>query len=335
MPQTQRHLSLFVPAQLHPAPASAAKSGAKALHTLLSRAQTSVCAASHERLLFDVFAAEYDKTMPPPVAAVTHAYDAGISNDSAGTGWWLRADPVSLRPDGDRLLMLGNHALSIRADEAAALGAELSDVFTARGFAFSTPHPKRWYLRLTQDPCVTLPALDAVVGHDIMHHLPQAQDAREAARWRSLLNEVQMQLHGSPINRARTARGEMPINSVWFWGGGTLPAVAPQRFVQVWSHEPLSLGLARLGGTASAAVPASGAEWLQRATLAGTHLVVMDPPAAADTEHCVEDFSATWCAPLLSALKSGAIETLDLYTEGGKVFHNTRRTLRRWFPGFP
>ncbi|MDO9372617.1 MAG: phosphoglycerate mutase [Gammaproteobacteria bacterium] len=334
MAQTQRHLSLIVPAQIHPALASAPKSRTKALRTLLARGQTSACAASRERLLFDLFAAEYDKTMPPPVAAVTHAYDAGSANDNAGTGWWLRADPVSLRPDGDRLLMLGNHALSLRADEAAALGAELHDVFAARGFEFSTPHPKRWYLRLAQDPCVTLTALDDVVGHDIMHHLPQAQDAREAARWRSLLNEVQMQLHVSPVNRTRAARGEVPVNSVWFWGGGPLPVVASQRFVQVWSHEPISLGLARLNGAASAAVPASGAEWLQRATLAGSHLVAIAPPAAADTGHCLEDFSATWCAPLLSALKSGAIETLDMYTEDGRVFHNTRRTLRPWFYRF-
>lgn len=334
MSQTQRHLSLLFPAQLHPALASTPKSRTKALRTLLARAQTSACASSHERLLFDLFAAEYDKTMPPPVAAVTHTHDAGSANDSAGTGWWLRADPVSLRPDGDRLLMLGNHAFSIRADEAAALGAELRDVFAARGFEFSTPHPKRWYLRLAQDPRVTLTALDDVVGHDIMHHLPQAQDTHEAARWRSLLNEVQMQLHGSPVNRARAARGELLINSVWFWGGGPLPGVVPQRFVQVWSHEPLSLGLARLSGAASAAVPASGAEWLQLATLAGSHLVVIAPPAAADAEHRAEDFSATWCAPLLSALKSGAIEIFDLYTEDGKVSHNTRRTLRPWFYRF-
>lgn len=307
--------------------ASAAKSGTPELRTLLARAQTSLCAANRERLLFDLFAAEYDKTLPPPVAAVTHAHDTG----SAGAGWWLRADPVALRPDGDRLLMLGQHALSIRADEAAALGAELREMFAARGFEFSTPHPQRWYLRLAQDPGVTLTALDDVVGHDIMQHLPQAQDTRAAARWRSLLNEVQMQLHGSPVNHARVARGELPINSVWFWGGGASPRVPSQSFVQVWSHEPLSLGLARLGATTSAAVPASGAEWLQRATLAGSHLLVLGPPAATDAERCAADFNATWCAPLLSALKSGTLEALDLYTDDGKLFHNTRRTLRPWF----
>ena len=353
MPKMQRHLSLIFPAQLYPALEAAPKSGTKALRTLLARAKISACASNHTCLLFDVFAAEYDKTLPPPVAAVTHAHDVGIAN----TGWWLRADPVSLRPAGDRLLMLGNHALSMQADESAALGSELHDLFAARGFEFSTPHPKRWYLRLTQNPLVTMAALDDVVGHDIMHHLPQTQDAREAARWRNLLNEVQMQLHNSPINQARAARGEMPINSVWFWGGGPVPTVAPFRFTEVWSQEPISLGLAHLSNAASAAVPASGAEWLQRATLAGNHLVVIAQPAATDEGQYIENFSTAWCAPLTEALKSGAIETFDLYTDCGdaqgravakgsasvvesrmpgmtKLFHNTRRTLRPWFCRF-
>ena len=330
MSQAQRHLSLLIPEQLYPALASASKTKTKALRTLLTRAQTTICASSYERLLFNLFETDYDGVLPPPVAAVTRTYDGGTAN----TGWWLRADPVSLRPVGDRLLMLGNHALSIHADEAAAIGAELGDVFSARGYEFSTPHPKRWYLRLAQDPCVTLTALNDVVGHDIMYHLPQSEDTHEAARWRSLLNEVQMQLHNSPINLARAARGEMPINSMWFWGGGTLPTVAPQRFTQVWSNEPLSLGLARLSGAASAAVPASGAEWLQRATLADTHLVVIAPPAATDEGQYIENFSTVWCAPLLSALKSGAVESFDVYSHDGKIFHNTRRTLRHWLYRF-
>lgn len=280
--------------------------------------------------MFDLFTADYDKTLPPPVAAVTHICDAG----STDMGWWLRADPVSLRPDGDCLLMLGQQALSVSADEAANLCAELQDVFAARGFEFSAPHPKHWYLRLTQNPCVTLAALDDVVGHNIMHHLPQAQDMRTAALWRSLLNEVQMQLHNSPVNRQRTERGKLPINSVWFWGGGPLPDVASQRFTQVWSHEPLSIGLARLSGAASATVPVRGTEWLQMAAQAGTHLVVIEPADATNATQCIENFSTDWCAPLLNALKSGAIDTLDLYTEDGKVFHNTRRTLRHWLYRF-
>ena len=42
-------------------------------------------------------------------------------------------------------------------------------------------------------------------------------------RFRAELNELQMLLHEHPVNQAREARGELPVNSLWLWGGGSLP----------------------------------------------------------------------------------------------------------------
>jgi len=36
-------------------------------------------------------------------------------------------------------------------------------------------------------------------------------------RFRAQLNELQMQLHDHPLNQAREARGELPVNSLWLW----------------------------------------------------------------------------------------------------------------------
>ena len=44
---------------------------------------------------------------------------------------------------------------------------------------------------------------------------------------RMLLNEVQVLLHQHPLNAARQTRGLPPVNSVWFWGAGRLPAPGP------------------------------------------------------------------------------------------------------------
>jgi hypothetical protein len=38
--------------------------------------------------------------------------------------------------------------------------------------------------------------------------------------------EAQMTLHGHPLNAAREAAGQRPINSVWFWGCGAMPTRA-------------------------------------------------------------------------------------------------------------
>jgi hypothetical protein len=45
---------------------------------------------------------------------------------------------------------------------------------------------------------------------------PQEDSLRE---WRRLLNEIQMVWHEHPVNIARAERGEVPINSLWLFGG--------------------------------------------------------------------------------------------------------------------
>jgi hypothetical protein len=45
---------------------------------------------------------------------------------------------------------------------------------------------------------------------------PQEDSLRE---WRRLLNEIQMVWHEHPVNLARAERAELPINSLWLFGG--------------------------------------------------------------------------------------------------------------------
>ena len=66
--------------------------------------------------------------------------------------------------------------------------------------------------------------------------------------WYKLLNEMQMFLHQHDINQARLRSGLLPINSLWFWGGGAKPRLVEKRFA-CYCDEPLlarfirSLGL--------------------------------------------------------------------------------------------
>lgn len=320
MTQAASHLSLLYPGQLAPS-----RQKSRALHTLCSRATISTCTADRNQLLFELFTAGHDSPTHLPVAAVTQAFDRADPG-AVNTGWWLRADPVVLRADGDRLLMLGNHALALSMAEAAALGTELHELFSAHGMAFFAPQPTRWYLRLESDPNLTLTTLEEVVAHDILQHLPQSSDAQIAARWRRLLNEVQMQLHNSPVNQARRARGELPVNSVWFWGGGSAPAVTPRHFQQVWSDDPVSLGLACLSDTPHATLT-GGTDWLQHITHPGHRLLAPSSPTTSDNE----EYASQWGAPLLTAVQSGALALLDIYTHDGRKFHATPQTLRRWY----
>ena len=77
-------------------------------------------------------------------------------------------------------------------------------------------------------------SLDRVLGRNVDAWLPQASKAASgdtanaAARLvRRLQNEMQMLLYTHPLNDARAARRQLPVNSFWISGTGALPAAFP------------------------------------------------------------------------------------------------------------
>ena len=151
-----------------------------------------------------------------PLAPITLAADGGEARDA----YWLRADPVHLRVMRDRIVLAGSDALSLSREEADALAATIGQHF-GDDLSPLPLHPRRWYLRFPVAPHLTTTPLSVAVGRDIDPLLPHGGDAM---RFRARLNELQMLLHEHPVNQAREARGELPVNSLWLWGGGGLPA---------------------------------------------------------------------------------------------------------------
>lgn len=152
-----------------------------------------------------------------PVAALTRESDC---RDAAGSTW-LRADPAHVRADMATARMLACGDLGLSAQDCQALIQPLKPLFGDSGFPIDAPVPSRWYLRAPAGaklPVFTPP--DRALGDDLRLHLP---DGAEGKRWRSLLNEAQIVLHNHPLNQQRIARGQLPVNSLWFWGAGTLP----------------------------------------------------------------------------------------------------------------
>jgi hypothetical protein len=52
---------------------------------------------------------------------------------------------------------------------------------------------------------------------------PYIEQSRDNLNWYKLLNEIQMFMHQHPVNDERGRSGRLPLNSLWFWGGGGLP----------------------------------------------------------------------------------------------------------------
>jgi hypothetical protein len=233
----------------------------------------------------DGLAAYFQCSDGMPSAALTREHLAGDAGDAS----WLSADPAWVQPDlaGARLLACGQ--LQLGMDEAQALAEPLKPVFDDAGMRLEISSPDRWHLRLPA--AMSLPdfaAPEQALGEDLYQHLPQGADGR---RWRLLLNEVQVLLHQHPVNAARRARGLPPVNSVWLWGGGALPAHVTTMLAGVIGEDLLLLALAKRAGIATqprnpASVGAAKAGWL------------IDLQDLA-----VDDIATTWWPLLLAQVK--------------------------------
>jgi hypothetical protein len=326
--QPARSLLLVIPGLLA---ASDPEPDLPALATFLARADLArTPPRSLEALLFALFRAEIPAEGDLPVAAVTRVLDLGVIDD----GWWLRADPVHLIPDRDRLILTDASQLDITPEEADALAAEIAEVYKADGWLLKAPHPARWYLRPPHAPeLLTTPLVD-VVARDIHPALPRGKDGKA---WHTVLNEVQILLHTARANTMREQAGKPPINSLWFWGGGRLPAIGEHGVAQAWSTEVVAQALAWLSQTAFEAAPASFDAWLNRAQ-AGRHLIVLDQPRALVQHRAwpqwmelMERFERDWFAPLLAAIREGRIAEARLVTDSGCEFRLDPRATRRWW----
>jgi hypothetical protein len=186
-----------------------------------------------------------------PIAALTRQYDCGDAAHHA----WLRADPANVRADlgAGRLLACGD--LGLTGGEVEALLQPLKPLFGDDGCPISAGAPSRWYLMLPRDsrlPPFAPPG--RALGDDIYEHLPAGDSGR---RWRRLLSEAQVILHNHPLNAERAAAGKPTVNSLWFWGAGSLPDHVRCQAGRVYSDDLLFAALAQAAQVAAHEVPSS------------------------------------------------------------------------------
>lgn len=288
-----------------------------ALERVLARARRqSFPAVFIEAWLCQAF--EVERQQDWPVAALTLAVDGG----DPGGHYWLRADPAHLRAQRDELHLADAAIVDVTREDADALIAALNAHFAADDLRFIAPHPDRWYLRLTTTPALATHALSAAAGADVTRLMPAGADA---LKWHRTGNEIQMLLHAHPVNAEREARGALPINSVWLWGGGTLAPVPGRHFGAVWSGNALAQALAAAADLEAAPVPDNAGEWCERARASGreTHLVVLDQLTVAarygDVTTWLERAAALerdWFAPLAGAARASGVTQLTVVALG-------------------
>jgi hypothetical protein len=259
-------------------------------------------AASEEQALCERFGVTRQADWPVAPLALQ-----GDGHDPADA-YWLRADPAWLQATRGDLVLGRVGDLGLTRTDADALCAALDSHFAADGLRFLAPAPQRWYLRLPRPAGLATTPAREVLGRSVDTLLPRGADA---LAWHRRLNEMQMLLHDHPVNAAREARGEPPVNSVWLWGGGVLPRCAPRREVAVWSDAALARGLALCAGARWASLPSDATALL--GTPAESRIVVMDadPPRGPPLEP-LRALHDRWISPLLAAVRSGRVRSAAL-----------------------
>lgn len=235
---------------------------------------------------------------------------------------WLRADPVYLMPDQERLRLLDAHHLGLTWPEVQEFVAELNRHFAPDGWLFEAETPERWYLGLPQDIDLLSHPLEDVVGRNLQNFLPEGTGQRH---WRGRLNEIQMLLHGTRRNAERENTGLPVVNSLWLWGGGTLPPrPAKPPFARVLADNAVAKGLALWSDSEFQAVP-PGVEALLGQREKGETLLVLEslqrPLLDGDFpawRQAVSSLESAWIKPLWSALGRGRWQRLLLYPGRGK-----------------
>lgn len=224
---------------------------------------------------------------------------------------------LRLLPTGRRELLLGGGV--------SVVGAE----------GVHSTEPSRW---LGADPGPGLPA------------------GAGAAKLRRLGAEIEMWLYEHPLNRARSARGELPVTALWLWGGGPafdaaapipaptsaptpppapaspaerpavrIPAGGPAAAL-VYAQDTFAEALA--GGYGVAARPLPDA--LDHAVSDTAAAFVVLPTATAEPLAALQAANERWLAPALRRLGRGSLRELQLLA-GSSCWRLTRaRSWRAW-----
>lgn len=327
------NITLFIPGLLTPARDSTANDFPEipALKFLLSHGQSVNNKTSGiSETLWNLFGVQREPDRDLPVAAVTHLIDENQMHE----GVWMRADPVHLSSDVSKMILMDDNSFNLDQHDALILAADIRQLFTDRGLNLYAPTIHRWYVEIAQRPEIMTTPVHEVTGKDISAFLPRGPDQ---LFWNKLLNEIQITLHNSPVNNARGERSELLINSVWFWGSGSLPKSINTPYNKVYTDDIISRGLAVLSGKNSYELPEDVSDILMVTTAEDNILVVvvfgyyhtqyMNHHGWLDFINYLE---TQWFSPLLREIRQGRINSLRVIDEHKQVTINRLSLLKFW-----
>ncbi len=240
---------------------------------------------------------------------------------------YLMASPVHLQADSGRLLMYGQNGLNIGADEARQWLQELAPIFNDSRIMLYSVSPECWVLCLAEPARATFSDLYDVLGQDIHDYMPNGE---HSMRWRSLINEVQMQLHLSPVNAKRQRMGLKTVNSLWFGGVGEAVTLNKTSWDSICVDTQMVRVLAAKAGINKLLSVASGDNAID---LTSKYQLTVYTDLAESTSRddleqwyqALQLFHDTIAVPIVAALQQGEIKEVQVYAVDGHCYRIRRK----------
>jgi len=191
-----------------------------------------------------------------PATIVAAASDPSAAADLNATAWF--ATPVYLIASLTSLHLDPRSILQLSPDERAVLAEDFNRTFADSHFRLHCVESGALVMRArgAVNAVTTEPA--RALACELEAALPGGPDSAALKR---LGAELEMWLHAHPVNEVRAGRGELPVSTLWLWGGG---AVAASTAVTredaassdlLFGSEPYLTGLLRLQSAAPRALP--------------------------------------------------------------------------------
>lgn len=153
-------------------------------------------------------------------AAVAAAASAQVF--STGSVWI--ANPIHLIAGLTSLHLDYRGLLRLPAQDLARLALDFTKTFGEAEFQLEALESGTFLLRTSRTLNALTTEPSRALAHELEASLPNGPDASVLKR---LGAELEMWLHSHPVNEARARRGELPVSTLWPWGGsGT--ALQPQ-----------------------------------------------------------------------------------------------------------
>ena len=230
------------------------------------------------------------------------AWERAQSDEPASSAQaWAWVTPCHWAMGREHATLTEPAALGLSEADSRALMAAMHIYFNEDGITLHYAAPQRWLAAGELFRGLPTASLDRALGRSVDPWLPASKHSGASGAFaagkklRRLQNEMQMLMYTHPINEARSAQRQLPVNSIWFSGTGNLSAGFKPHNATPQVHAPRMLAEAALRGD----WPAYAQGWAAVDTLAQAMLLRQDAGERLQLTLCGERRAQTFeSAPL-------------------------------------